>query len=90
MEPFGAEHALLREINDRMIRMDTKLTVVCGVDGRGGALADHETRLRAVEGANARDAGERDRTALAAMAAAAIAFAGMLGQGIWMLLHGGR
>lgn len=45
-----------------LIRIDTKLTVVCGENGDGGVLASHDKRIRVIE-----DAQNAQRGFLAAM-----------------------
>lgn len=79
-------------VDDRelLIRIDTKLTVVCGEDGRGGELAAQGARLRALEDARNRDDGEHSVTSLVAVVSGIGGLLAAVGHMIWASIHGGR
>jgi hypothetical protein len=73
-----------------LIRIDTKLTVVCGENGDGGVLARHDARIRALEDTNNREDGKQSVTSRVAIFTGITGFLTAIGHWAWAALHGGR
>lgn len=65
-----------------LIRIDTKLTVVCGENGDGGVLAVHEKRIRDLEDARTLQRG--------AHRAVFVLWTAISGGIVWVVDHLGR
>lgn len=71
-----------------LIRIDTKLTVVCGQNGDGGVLAEYGKRLRDLEDDKNTKAGEHSIASIVAIFSGVTGFLTGVGGFLWAVLHG--